>query len=160
MFIPNANKKKEVEQPRPQVLDEKFSGLTTQDIIAPIDLEVDFNTLQMGNYYSRTLFMSKYPRFVTANWLSPLINFEHSLRISTFYYPVDSKIILEKLKKKIAEMEATLYAQMEERKVVDPSIKVALSDAQQLHDSMQKVQRNSFILQCIITIYMHQTKNS
>lgn len=153
MFVPNANKKKDVEQPRPQVLDGKFSGLTTQDIIAPIDLEVDFNTLQMGNYYSRTLFMSKYPRFVPANWLSPLINFEHSLRISTFYYPVDSKIILEKLKKKIAEMEATLYAQMEDRKVVDPSIKVALSDAQQLQDSIAEGTEKFFHFAMYITIY-------
>ena len=106
-----------------------------QDIIAPIDLEVDFNHLQMGDYYFKTLFVSGYPRFVGPNWLSPIINFEHSLRISTFYYPVESKVILEKLKKKIGEMEATLYTQMEERKVVDPSLKVALSDAQQLQDS-------------------------
>ncbi len=58
----------------------------------------------------------------------PIINFEHSLRISTFYYPVESKVILEKLKKKIGEMEATLYTQMEDRKVIDPSLKVALSN--------------------------------
>lgn len=153
MFVPNTNKKKDVEQPRPQVLDGKFSGLTTQDIIAPLDLEVDFNTIQMGNYYSRTFFISGYPRFVGPNWLSPLINFEHSLRISTFYYPVDSKIILEKLKKKIAEMEATLYAQMEDRKVVDPSIKVALSDAQQLQDSIAEGTEKFFHFAMYITIY-------
>ena len=69
--------------------------LYIQDLIAPIDLEVDFNHLQMGQYYFRTLFVSGYPRFVGPNWLSPIINFEHSLRISTFYYPVDSKDILD-----------------------------------------------------------------
>lgn len=74
--------------------------LSIQDLIAPIDLEVDFNHIQMGEYYFRTLFVSGYPRFVGPNWLSPIINFEHSLRISTFYYPVDSKDILEKLKRK------------------------------------------------------------
>ncbi len=131
----------------------KFSGLTTQDIIAPIDIEVDFNTLQMGNYYSRTFFISGYPRFVGPNWLSPIINFEHSLRISTFYYPVDSKVILEKLKKKIGEMEATLYSQMEDRKVVDPSLKVALSDAQQLQDSIAEGTEKFFHFAMYITIY-------
>jgi len=104
----------------------KYDGLTTQDIIAPIDMEIDFNTLQMGDYYFRTFFVSEYPRFVGPNWLSPIINFEHSLRISTFYYPVDSKVILDKLKRKIGEMEATIYGKMEERKVVDASVKVAL----------------------------------
>ena len=152
MFIPQ-KKKKNPEQERPQIADGRFSGLTTQDIIAPIDLDIDFSTLQMGNYYSRTFFISGYPRFVGPNWLSPVINFEHSLRISTFYYPVDSKIILEKLKKKIAEMEATLYAQMEERKVVDPSIKVTLSDAQQLQDSIAEGTEKFFHFAMYITIY-------
>ncbi len=131
----------------------KFEGLTTQDIIAPLDMEVDFNTLQMGNYYSRTFFISGYPRFVGPNWLSPIINFEHSLRISTFYYPVDSKVILDKLKKKIGEMEATIYTQMEERKVVDPSLKVALFDAQQLQDSIAEGTEKFFHYAMYITIY-------
>lgn len=131
----------------------KFEGLTTQDVVAPIDLEVDFNHLQMGSYYSRTFFISGYPRFVGPNWLSPIINFEHSLRISTFYYPVDSKTILDKLKKKIGEMEATLYSQMEDRKVVDPSLKVALSDAQQLQDSIAEGTEKFFHFAMYITIY-------
>ncbi len=145
------------EKPKAAVATEKqvgkFSGMTTQDIIAPIDIEVDFNTLQMGDYYSRTFFISGYPRFVGPNWLSPIINFEHSLRISTFYYPVDSKIILEKLKKKIGEMEATLYSQMEDRKVVDPSLKVALSDAQQLQDSIAEGTEKFFHFTMYVTIY-------
>ena len=127
--------------------------LTIQDIIAPIDLEVDFNDLQIGDYYARTLFISGYPRFVGPNWLSPIVNFEHSLRISTFYYPVDSKTILEKLKKKIGEMEASLYSQMEDRKVVDPSLKVALSDAQQLQDSIAEGTEKFFHFAMYVTIY-------
>jgi type IV secretory pathway VirB4 component len=130
-----------------------FDGLSTQDILAPIDLEVNFNELQMGDYYSRTFFISGYPRFVGPNWLSPIINFEHSLRISTFYYPVDSKTILEKLKKKIGEMEATLYSQMEDRKVIDPSLKVALSDAQQLQDSIAEGTEKFFHFAMYVTIY-------
>ncbi len=131
----------------------KYDGLTTQDIIAPIDIEVDFNTLQMGDYYFRTFFISGYPRFVGPNWLSPIINFEHSLRISTFYYPVDSKVILDKLRKKIGEMEATIYGQMEERKVVDASVKVALSDAQQLQDSIAEGTEKFFHFTMYVTIY-------
>ncbi len=133
-------------------LDEN-SNISTQDMIAPMDLEIDFNHLQMGEYYFKTLFVSGYPRFVGPNWLSPIINFEHSLRISTFYYPVDSKTILDKLKKKIGEMEATLYTQMEERKVVDPSLKVALSDAQQLQDSIAEGTEKFFHFTMYITMY-------
>jgi hypothetical protein len=130
-----------------------FSGLSLQDIVAPIDLEVDFNHLQMGDYYFKTFFVSGYPRFVGPNWLSPIINFENSLRISTFYYPVDSKVILEKLKKKIGEMEATLYSQMEDRKVIDASLKVKLADAQQLQDSIAEGSEKFFHYAMYITIF-------
>jgi hypothetical protein len=130
-----------------------FSGLSLQDIVAPIDLEVDFNHLQMGDYYFKTFFVSSYPRFVGPNWLSPIINFENSLRISTFYYPVDSKVILEKLKKKIGEMEATLYSQMEDRKVIDATLKVKLADAQQMQDSIAEGSEKFFHFAMYITIY-------
>ena len=128
-------------------------NMSIKDIIAPIDMEVDFNHMQMGDYYFKTFFISGYPRIVGPNWLSPIINFEHSLRISTFYYPVESKVILEKLKRKIGEMEATLYSQMEDRKVVDPTLKVALSDAQQLQDSIAEGSEKYFHYGMYITIY-------
>lgn len=127
--------------------------MSIRDIVAPIDMEVDFNHIQMGDYYFKTFFISGYPRIVGPNWLSPIINFEHSLRISTFYYPVESKVILEKLKRKIGEMEATLYSQMEDRKVVDPTLKVALSDAQQLQDSIAEGSEKYFHYGMYITIY-------
>jgi type IV secretory pathway VirB4 component len=77
-----------------------------------------------------------YPRTVRSTWLSPLINFESSLAISTFYYPVDSDEILDKLKKKIAELEASLATEYEKGKVLDPKNKVALQDAQALLDNV------------------------
>lgn len=129
-----------------------IDGMSVQDVIAPIDLEVDFKHLQIGEWYYQTFFVSGYPRFVGPNWLSPIINFEHSLFISTFYYPVDSKVILQKLKRKIGEMEATLYSQMEGRKVVDPSLKVALTDAQQLQDSIAEGTEKFFHFGMYITI--------
>ena len=156
-LVPNANKKpKEKEEESVEAIQRPsadFSGLSLQDIVAPIDLEVDFNHLQMGDYYFKTFFISGYPRFVGPNWLSPIVNFEHSLRISTFYYPVDSKVILEKLKKKIGEMEATLYSQMEDRKVIDASLKVKLADAQQLQDSIAEGTEKFFHFAMYVTIY-------
>lgn len=147
--------KKEEKLPEDDLYEErKIDGLTIEDIIAPIDMEIDFKHLKIGDWYFQTIFVSPqgYPRFVGPNWLSPIINFEHSLYISTFYYPVDSKIILQKLKRKIGEMEATLYSQMEGRKVVDPTMKVALTDAQQLQDSIAEGTEKFFHFGMYITI--------
>ena len=48
-----------------------------QNIIAPKELEIDFNHIKIGNKYFRTLFISGYPRFVYPGWLEQIINFDH-----------------------------------------------------------------------------------
>jgi conjugal transfer ATP-binding protein TraC len=126
--------------------------MTFKDIIAPPSIEVDFNDVRIGDRFYRTLFASGYPRFVGPNWLSPLINFEHSLSISTFYYPVDSKVVLQKLKRKISEMEATLYGDMEKGKVLDPTVKIALGDAKTLQDAIAAGTEKFFHFAMYITI--------
>lgn len=76
--------------------------VSVKDIIAPGAIEVDFNFLKIGNKYFRTLFVAGYPRFVTANWLAPLINFDHSLDVAMYIYPVEGKTVLDDLRRKIA----------------------------------------------------------
>mgnify|MGYP001609472115 CR=1 FL=1 len=99
---------------------------TIKDTVAPEKIHVDFNTLRIGESYYRTLFVSGYPRFVTANWLSPLINFDHSLKISMFIYPVESRSTLDDLRRKIAEMEAEISTDMQRGRVIDPSTQATL----------------------------------
>ncbi len=130
----------------------KIDGMPLEDVIAPIDLEVDFNHVQINNKFYSTLFITGYPRFVGPNWLSPIINFEHSLKISTYYYPVDSKIILQKLKRKIGEMEATLYTALEDRKAPDPTLKVALTDAQRMQDAIAEGSEKFFHFSMYVTV--------
>jgi type IV secretory pathway VirB4 component len=112
--------------------------INVRDIIAPSAIEVDFNTIKVGNTFYRTLFVSGYPRFVGANWLSPIINFDHSLDISMFYYPVKSKVILDDLRRKITELEATSMTNREKGKILDPVVEAALQDAQSLQEQLVK----------------------
>jgi hypothetical protein len=132
----------------------KFSeGLVNiSDIIAPAAIEVDFNHVLIGTKYFRTLFATSYPKFVSANWLSPLINFEYPLDISTFYYPIDSAAILQKLRRKIGEMEATMNIDLEAGKVLDPYVKVALEDAKDLQEQLAKGTEKFFHFSMYITI--------
>ena len=103
-----------------------------KDIIAPPAIEVDFNHILIGGKYFRTFFATGFPRYVGTNWLSPLINFDHPIDISTFYYPVDTGKVLEKLKRKIAEMEATINLDVEAGKLPSPTVRVNLDDAKAL----------------------------
>jgi conjugal transfer ATP-binding protein TraC len=126
--------------------------LNVRDIIAPPAIEVDFNTLRIGNTYYRTIFVSGYPRFVGANWLSPVINFDYSLDISMFYYPVKSKMILDDLRRKITELEATLMTAKEKGKIADPAVTAALGDATALQEQLVKGIEKYFQFSFYITI--------
>lgn len=133
---------------------QKFSrGMTSiKDVIAPSIVEVDFDNLRVNNSYYRTMFVAGYPRFVSANWLSPVLSFDHSLFVSMFIYPAESKVILEDLKRKIAEMEATIQTDMKRGRVVDPSVQVALDDALSLQAQLAKGAERFFQFSLYITI--------
>lgn len=155
----NKNKK-----PKKETLDKKEASIKesgetlgkgmvdVKDIIAPSAIEVDFNEIKIGSTYYRTLFVSGYPRFVGANWLEPIINFGHSLDISMFYYPVKSEGVLDDLKRKITELEATVRSDQEKGKVADPVVKAALEDANDLQEQLVKGVEKFFQFSFYITI--------
>jgi len=128
-------------------------GMTSvKDIIAPPAIEVDFNHLKIGNYYFRTLFVAGYPRFVSANWLSPLINFDHTLDIAMYIYPVKGREILEDLKRKIGEMEAEIQSDVERGRIASMETQVKLGDAKGLQEQLTKGAERFFQFGLYITI--------
>ncbi|MBI2036698.1 ATP-binding protein [Candidatus Microgenomates bacterium] len=126
--------------------------LSMSDILAPPAVEVDFNHIKIGSKYFRTLFVSGYPRFVSANWLFPIISFDHTLDIAMFCYPIESGDVLSDLKRKIAEMEATVSGEASAGKVVDPGVQVALNDALSLQEELAKGAERFFQFSLAITI--------
>lgn len=128
------------------------SPLSVTDLIAPPMIEVDFDTIKMGNYFFRTLFVAGYPRYVNANWLEPLISFNHTLDISMYIYPQRSEEILENMKRKIGEMEATIQSDIKRGHVVEPSVQVALEDALALQQEIAKGAQRFFQFALYVTI--------
>lgn len=126
--------------------------VSVKDIIAPPAIEVDFDFLKIGTNYFRTLFVVGYPRFVQANWLAPVINFEHTLEIAMYAYPVEAKGVLDDLKRKITEMEATIATDIQHGKVLDPTVQAALEDAQVLQEELVKGAERFFQFGLYVTI--------
>ena len=147
----NSQKKEETPQSNPF---EAFTkGLVgVKDIIAPESLEVDFSFIRIGNTYFRTLFVAGYPRFVSANWLSPLINFDHTLDVAAYIYPIEGKSVMEDLKRKIAEMEAEIQTDIQAGKVVNIDTQVKLEDARSLREQLAKGAEHFFQFGLYITI--------
>lgn len=145
---------KENQKPHPSSATLKLSkGITSiKDIIAPPAIEVDFNHLKINNTYFRTFFVAGYPRFVSPNWLSPLIEFEHSLNTSLFIYPVEGKGVLDELRRKISEMEAEIQTDIQRGKIPNVHTQIALKDAKKLQEQLAKGAERFFQLGLYITV--------
>lgn len=126
--------------------------VSVRDIIAPPAIEVDFDYIKVGSTYFRTLFVIGYPRFVQANWLAPLVNFEHTLEIALYSYPVEAKGVLDDLKRKITEMEATIATDIQHGHVIDPAVQAALEDAEVLQEELVKGAERFFQFGLYVTI--------
>lgn len=141
------------EGPAPSAENLQKSTTSLADIIAPSSVEIDFNFIRVGERYYKTFFAVGYPRYVSANWLSPVIDFSHSLNISMFIYPTSSSDVLSDLRRKTAEMEATISSQIEQGLVVDAKVQAALEDAQGLTEELAKGVERFFQMSLYITLY-------
>jgi conjugal transfer ATP-binding protein TraC len=139
-------------------LKETTSAASIQDVLAPSSIEVDFSFIKIDENYIRTLFVSGYPRFVSANWLAPLINFNHSLDISMFIYPSDSKDTLDTLRHRLAEMEAEINTDIERGRIPQAATEAALEDAKSLQEQLVKGAERFFQFSLYISISAESEK--
>jgi conjugal transfer ATP-binding protein TraC len=139
---------------------EKFErGMNSvTDIIAPPSIEVDFGHIRVGEKFYRTYFVVGYPRFVSPNWLEPLIDFDQSLNVSMFAYPTTSSDVLDDIRRKVAEMQATLEQQEQENKVLDPKVSAALEDALAVQEELAKGIERFFQFSLYITLMADDIK--
>ncbi|MEX2013011.1 MAG: DUF87 domain-containing protein, partial [Candidatus Levyibacteriota bacterium] len=155
MKLFSGKKNKERTQPSPgtaQTTAFERGMASVKDIIAPSSVEVDFNFIRAGDHFYKTFFVVGYPRFVSANWLAPVVNFENSMNLSMFVYPTSSPDILSDLRRKVGEMEATIASQIDEGQVVDPQVKAALEDALSIQDELAKGVERFFQFSFYITL--------
>lgn len=122
------------------------------DAIAPKTIETDFNYIKINDTYFRTIFVSGYPRFVSPGWLEPIINFNNSLDIAFYIYPIEGKSVLDDLRRKITEMEAEIATDIERGKVIDPNTQAKLEDALALQEQLVKGAERFFEFAFYITI--------
>ncbi|MCL5407178.1 MAG: DUF87 domain-containing protein [Patescibacteria group bacterium] len=129
-------------------------GMTSVlDLIAPAAFKIEPNYLQLGSLYVRTLFVFTYPRYVQTNWLAPIINYDITLDISMFVYPISTKETMTQLKKKAGQLESSLAIEQEKGMVRNPELETAVSNIESLRDVLQKGELRLFQYALYFTIY-------
>ncbi len=131
-----------------------LKGMTTlRDLIAPSSIEVHASYFRLGTKYGRTLYVYGYPRQIYTGWLSSIINMDEVLDMSMFVYPVESQVVLDNLRKKVTQMEASLSINSEKGRTRDPGLEAAINDAEELRDQLQVGAERFFRYGLYITLY-------
>lgn len=133
---------------------EFLKGITTlRDLIAPSSLEIQSSYFRLGTKYGRTLYIYGYPRQIYTGWLSAIINLDEVIDVSMFVYPVESQVVLNNLRKKVGQLEASMSINSERGKVRDPGLEAAIQDAEELRDQLQVGSERFFRYGLYLTMY-------
>lgn len=126
---------------------------TLRDLIAPSSIEIHSSYFRLGTKYGRTLYVFGYPREIYTGWLSGLINTDEVLDVSMYVYPVESQVVLNNLRKKVTQLEASASINSEKGRVRDPAIEAAITDAEELRDQIQVGAERFFRFGLYVTLW-------
>lgn len=129
-----------------------------KDLIAPASMEILYDKIHMDGQFVQSFYVFAYPRYLDVNWLAPIINFDVTMDISQFIYPISSGDIMKILRKKVAQMESSIRINSEKGMVRDPALETALEDAEQLRTEIQRGQEKFFQYAMYFTIYASSEK--
>jgi len=134
-------------------------GLTTlKDLLAPASLQFNSSYFELNGRFGRSFFVLTYPRFLSTNWLSFIIQSEGEMDLSMFIYPIDSATILKKLKSKVGEIGSQVAINQDKGKVRDPMLETAYKDVESLRDSLIQGTERYFRFALYFTIYADSLK--
>ncbi|MGI9027565.1 MAG: VirB4-like conjugal transfer ATPase, CD1110 family [Candidatus Saccharimonadales bacterium] len=129
-------------------------GITAlRDFIAPSSIEYHKTHFQLGTRYARSYYVYGYPRQLTTGWMSSMVNLDEVMDVSLYVYPVESQIVLNNLRKKVAQLEAGIQIDAEKGRVRDPSKQSAILDAEEMRTKLQVGEERFFRFGFYFTLY-------
>lgn len=142
-------------QPTPRQTEKRIEKQSASmlDFIAPASFTVTPNHLQVNELFCNTLFVYSYPRFLNANWLSPIINFDLSMDVGMHIMPLDSNLFLDRMRKQAGRLESTRQIEQEKGLVRNPQLDSAIQDIDELRDDLTTGQQRIFKVGLYFTLY-------
>ena len=131
----------------------KIAEMQLKDIIAPSALGVQPKILNLGTNVVRTYFVVSYPRFLSDNWLSPIINLDKIFDVAIHITPLETGEVMNVFKRKVAEVESQIMTREEKGLVRDPTLDVAYQDLEDLRDGLTQAQEKMFEVSLYISLY-------
>lgn len=132
------------------------TNLDMKDILAPAAIKVTPNEMYVGGKMLRTFFVISYPRYLSQDWFTPVINLDKVYDISIMVHPVETELALRTFQKKVAEVQSQISEREKKGFVRDPILDVAYQDLEDLRDKLQQAQERLFDVGIYITVYANE----
>lgn len=129
------------------------TNLNLKDVLAPAAVKVTPKELYVGDKVLRTLFVISFPRFLTEDWFTPVINLDKVYDVSIVVHPINTEQALRGFQKKVAEVQSQINEREKKGFVRDPVLDVAYQDLEDLRDKLQQATEKLFDVGIYITIY-------
>jgi len=127
--------------------------------VAPSAMQITPNYLQIGDKFVRTIFIATYPRFLNANWLSPIVNLDKVLDVAIFINPQPTADVLKQLRTQLTKVQAQIMEEEAAGKVRDPVLETGAQDLEALRDDLQQGTERFFHVGLYLTIYENNPKD-
>ncbi len=128
-------------------------NVNIKDIIAPPYIGITQDYIKLGEKIAKSYFIFNYPRYLNTGWLSGAINLNVPMDISFFIHPINSAIILKKLRSKVTQVSSELLERQEKGLIRDPALETGYQDIENLRDKIITAQEKMFRFGLYITIF-------
>ncbi len=128
------------------------------DFIAPPAIKIGSDHYQIGEKLAKSYFIFSYPRYLQTGWLAPIINMDIPLDVSIFLHPINTGLVLKKLRKKVTEVQSEIMEKEEKGLIRDPVLETAYKDIEVLRDRLQTAQERMFQVGLYLTVYADDKK--
>ncbi|KKP69160.1 MAG: Type IV secretory pathway VirB4 component-like protein [Candidatus Moranbacteria bacterium GW2011_GWE1_35_17] len=140
--------------------DEYRKGVAVvKDLISPSALRVSPSHIEVGDTFSKTIFIMAFPRFLSVNWFSSIINIDYPVNISIFIHPINSSKVLKGLLKTTTQIQSRINIEAQDGKVRNPMLESALENTEELRTKLQEGTERFFRVGIYITIFGESTKD-
>ncbi len=131
----------------------EWAQMELADKIAPSAIEITPKSMRIGDKIVRTFFVISYPRYLTDNWLTPIINLDKIFDVALYISPIETAQLLKHFQKKIAEVESQIITRQQKGLVRDPMLDTAYQDLDELRNNLTQAQEKMFNVGFYLTIY-------
>ena len=135
------------------------AGPSLKDLISPAGIKIESNFMQIGDKFSRSLFVFTYPRYLATNWFSPIMSMDKEFNVSMFVHPIETPWIMNQLKKKVVQVQAQISERQEKGLVRDPMLETAQNDIEALRDNLLQGNEKFFKFGLYLTIFGDSAKD-